>query len=160
MAMTLVTSPSAVVIDANVVIAICAREQAKLNTAKAAVADYTAKGWFFYAPGAIVNEVLFVLCFQQQNGLLTPAAHRKAVENFRDQMRGILPPPTGEAALIIRAEEIRGGYSCRRSADGIYIALAEELAQSGTTELLAFDADLPKQAARNAPTVKVNLLPS
>jgi len=61
--------------------------------------------------------------------------------------------------LIARAEEIRGGYSCRRSADGLYIALAEELSQSVPTELLTFDEDLPKQAAKNAPAVKVNLLP-
>jgi predicted nucleic acid-binding protein len=69
------------------------------------------------------------------------------------------PPPSGDAALIARAEQIRNGYGCSHSADGIYIALAEELSQSGATELLTFDTDLPKQAARNAPTVKVNLLP-
>jgi predicted nucleic acid-binding protein len=157
--MTPSSNAGAVVIDANVVIAICAHEQDKFDTAEAAIADYTTRGWLFYAPGVIVSESLFVLCFKQQNGLLTPATYLKAVENFRDQMRGILPPPTGEASLIVRAAEIQSGYSCRHSADGIYIALAEELSQSGATELLTFDADLPKQAARNAPTVKVNLLP-
>ena len=57
-----------------------------------------------------------------------------------------------------RANEIRASYSCRRTADGIYSALAEELTQTGPTELLTFDGDLPRQAARNAPTVKVRLL--
>lgn len=111
--MTPLINAGAVVMDANVFIALSAREKAKLAVAEAALSAYAAKGWLFYAPGVIIAEALYVLC----------------------------------------------GYSCRRSADGIYIALAEELAQTRTTELLTFDTDLPKQAARNAPTVKVNLLP-
>jgi len=42
----------------------------------------------------------------------------------------------------------------------VYLALAEELMASyADVRLLTFDADLPKQAARNAPTVTIHLLP-
>jgi hypothetical protein len=50
----------AVVLDANVLIALCAREQDKLLTAETALAAYTAKGWLFYAPGVILGEVLYI----------------------------------------------------------------------------------------------------
>lgn len=73
-------------------------------------------------------------------------------------MQGILPPPRGDASLITRAEEVRSGYGCSRSADGIYIALAEELARQGPTNLLTFDQDLENQAKQNAPTVSVHLI--
>jgi predicted nucleic acid-binding protein len=157
---TAVGLAGAVVIDANVLIAVCAREQDKLATAEAALADYTAKGWLFYAPGVILGEVLYILCGKLQSGLLNATAHREAIENLQDQMKAILPPPRGEASLIARAEEVRSGYGCSRSADGLYIALAEELAQAGAAELLTFDAGFANQIARNAPTVMVNLLPS
>jgi predicted nucleic acid-binding protein len=157
--MTPLSNPGAVVIDANVFIALGAREQAKLAVAETALADYAARGWLFYAPGVIIAEVLYILCGKRQSGELDDTAYQEAIDSFLDQMKAVQPPPNGDAALIARAEQIRSGYSCRRSADGIYIALAEELSQLVTTELLTFDADLPKQAARNAPTVKVNLLP-
>ena len=86
------------------------------------------------------------------------AEHDQAVKSFEAQMKAVLPPPDGDAALITKAEEIRQGYGCGRSADSIYLALAWELAQSETTELLTFDQDLQKQAAKKAPSVKVNLL--
>lgn len=153
------TSSSAVVIDANILIAICSQEPTYV-TAEQALADYTAKNWTFYAPGAIVMEVLFILCKKLQDGLINAATHKQAVEDFNDYMSVILPPPNRDAALIIRAEEARAGYGCSRSADGFYIALAEELGKTGTTELLTFDKGMVNQAAKNAPTVKVNLLPS
>ena len=56
---------------------------------------------------------------------------------------------------MARAEAIRAGYSCRRSADGIYIALAEQLTAVMPTTLLTFDQDMKSQAAKNAPTVTV-----
>ena len=154
------TPVGAVVLDANVLIAICAREQDKLLTAETALAAYTANGWLFYAPGVILGEVLYILCGKLQNGLLDATAHQEAIENLQDQMNAILAPPSGEAALIARAEEIRSSYGCSRSADGLYIALAEELAQTGAAELLTFDTGIVNQVARNAPTVTVNLLPS
>jgi hypothetical protein len=54
---------------------------------------------------------------------------------------------------------MRKSYGCSRSADSIYLALTEELAQSATVELLTFDQDLQKQATKNAPGIKINLLP-
>ncbi len=151
-------SPGAVVIDANVLIAIYAHEQTKLKLAETAVDDYAKRNWQFYAPGVIVSEVLYILCGKLQSAVLTQADHAKAIQDFADQMNVILPPPNGDGALILRAEELRQGYGCSHSADGLYIALAEALTQQSPTELLTFDSGLSKQAAKNAPTVKVNLL--
>lgn len=159
MTMTPASSPGAVVVDANVLIGICANEQNKVALATSAMRGYAANGWNFYAPGVIVAECLFALCGKVQNGVLTFDEHEQAINWLRTYMKDFLPPPNGDASLIARAEEIRSGYSCRRSADSLYIALAEEMSQSVPTELLTFDADLPKQAAKNAPAVKVNLLP-
>jgi predicted nucleic acid-binding protein len=149
----------AVVVDANVSIAVCAREQDKLATAEAAINDYAAKGWTFYAPNVIVGEVLFALCKKLQDGSLTQTDYDDAVESFSEQMQMILPPPGGEASLIARAKEIRSGYGCSRSSDSIYIALTEELTKRGSAEFLTFDGDTVNQIAKNALTVKVNLLP-
>jgi predicted nucleic acid-binding protein len=70
----------------------------------------------------------------------------------------VQPPPSGDVALIQRAEQISNGYGCSRSADGIYIALAEELQQSVQTVILTFDQNMPNQAASKAPSVTVQLL--
>ncbi len=70
----------------------------------------------------------------------------------------ILPPPYGEASIVLRAEAMRSGYGCSRSADGIYIALAEELTKSMPTVILTFDQSMGNQAASHAPTVKVETL--
>ena len=59
---------------------------------------------------------------------------------------------------MLRAEQIRSGYGCSHSADGLYIALAEQLGRSQPTTLLTLDAGLSKQAARNAATVIVDLI--
>ena len=67
-----------------------------------------------------------------------------------DYMALIAVPNNGDASLLPRAEEIRSGYGCSRSADGLYIALAEELAKSGTAELLTFDKGTVNQVANNA----------
>ncbi len=148
-----------VVIDANVMIAICAKEQGKQITAKNAIEDYVVKGWMFSAPNVIVAEVMYILCLKLQDGSLTSALYEKAIENFYDYAINFLPPPTGEASLIKRAREIRQGYGCSRSSDSLYIALAEELTASYHVELLTFDTGFINQAAKNAPTVKINLLP-
>jgi predicted nucleic acid-binding protein len=153
------SSAGAVVIDANILISICSREPSE-ETAKAALAGYAAKRWNFYAPGAIFTEVLFILCQKLQAGIIDSAKHRKAVEDFNDYMSVILPPPRGDAALLLRAEAVRNGYSCLHSADGFYIALTEELAGSGEAELLTFDKRAVNVVMKNAPSVKVNLLPS
>ena len=66
--------------------------------------------------------------------------------------------PIGDSSLLTRAEQICQGYGCSRSADTFYIALAEQLAHQGTTELITFDVDQSKMAAAFAPIVSVRLL--
>jgi predicted nucleic acid-binding protein len=148
----------AVVIDANVTIAISSIESGKEPVASAALAGYARQGTAFYAPGVIVAETLYVLCQKSQNGSLTPVEYGSAVRSFHTLMASILPPPQGDGSLILAADRIRAGYGCSRSADSLYIALAEELSQTRPTRLLTFDQDLPKQVARNAPGVNVHLL--
>ena len=156
--MSLPSSQGAVVIDANVLIAVCAKEQNLHVQAEAALNDYATRGWLFYAPGVVVAETLYILCRKLQAGTLTTSEHDKAIKSFQVHMQGILPSPRGDASLITRAEEVRSGYGCSRSADGIYIALAEDLSKTGPTKLLTFDQDLENQVKQNAPTVSVHLI--
>ena len=153
-----ISKPGAVVIDANFSIALAARESAKEAQAKAAITYYTKNGYLLFAPGVIVSETLFVLCGKERAGLLDPAEYEQAVADFQIFMNPVLPPPNGEVSLILRAAQICEGYGCGRSADAIYIALAEELSQTYTTRLLTFDRRLPNQASRHAPSVSVHLL--
>jgi len=148
----------AVVLDANVLIALCAQEQDKFSKAKTTFDSYLSQGWLYYAPAVLLAETLYILCGKLQNGELTPVSHAQAMQLLQQYLLLISPPPSGDFSLAARAEAIRQGYGCSRSADGLYIALAEELAQHGPTELLTFDQGLVKQAAQNAPAVKVNLL--
>ena len=148
----------AAVVDASVAIAMCAKEAIREALVASELLRLSKAGFSFYAPGAIVAETLFVLCHKLQNQLLTPSEHAQGVEDFETLMSMILPPPAGEASLVCRAESIRTGYSCRRLADGIYIALAEALSVQMPTVLLTFDQDLRSQAARNAPTVVIQTL--
>jgi hypothetical protein len=59
--MTQPSSPTAVVIDASVVISICSNE-ATFSTATNALSKYASMGCAFYAPHVLVSEVLYVLC--------------------------------------------------------------------------------------------------
>ncbi len=154
----LTSKPGAIVVDANTAIAIAAKEAANEPQAQAALAYYSSNGYLLFAPGVIVSETLFALCGQEQRHALSPPQYVQAVAEFYNFMKGVLPPPNGEASLILRADQIRAGYGCSRSADAIYIALAEELSLTYSTRLLTFDRGLPNQAARNAPTVSVHLL--
>jgi predicted nucleic acid-binding protein len=151
------SSLGAVVIDANILVAICSQEP-NGQAAENALDDYAARNWAFYAPGAILTEVLFILCKKHQDGLLTDAEHEQAVNIFNSYMQGIRPSPQGDIGFILRSEEIRKGYSCLHSADSFYLALTEELAKSGAAEFLTFDKRAVNVAANNAPTVKINLL--
>jgi predicted nucleic acid-binding protein len=152
-------NPGIVVVDANIFISICSREPSE-TTARNALADYTARNWTFYAPSVTLSEVLFALCRKLQEGTLDAASHKQAVEDFNYSFVPALnPPPMGDAALLLRAEEIRTGYSCLHSADGFYLALTEELAKSGHAEFLTFDKRVVNVAAKNAPSITVNLLP-
>jgi predicted nucleic acid-binding protein len=159
MAMATPSNPPCLTLDANILIALCAKEVDKFSVADAELNDYASKGYIFYAPGVIIDECLYVLCKKlMDDGSLTPAEHAAAVADLCAYMGMISPPPNGDASLIARAEQIRSGYGCSRSADGIYIALAEELSAIRTTEFLTFDGDTRNQALRNAPTVSVRLL--
>jgi|SRR5882672_8026884 len=120
--------------------------------------DYGKNGRDFYAPNVIVAEVLYVLCQKLQTGLITQAKYNEAVEFFKDYMTLISTPTGGDAPLIQRAKEIRSGYGCSRSADSLYIALTEVLGRAGAAELLTLDEGFVNQAAKNAPSVKINLL--
>jgi predicted nucleic acid-binding protein len=151
-------STGAVVIDANVMIAICAKEAGKETNAKTVLAYYVGLNHAFYAPGVAITETLYILCQQHQAGLLTAAEHAPAVQDFAAFMAQVLPTPHGEAGLIMYAERFRAGYGCSRSADGIYLALAEHLANTAPTTLLTFDIALRSQATLTAPSVNVHLL--
>src|SRR5579862_3858606 len=144
-----ISPPDAVVVDTNLCVAVAAKETDKQSQASARLAHYTALGYEFFAPGVLVSETLYVLCKKLEVGTLTPATHAQAIADFHTFLSFIQPPPNGEIALVLRAEAIRGSYTCRRSADGLYIALAEELSVTRPTVLLTFDEDMAKQAARN-----------
>ena len=150
-------TPVAVVVDANIPIAICANEPGASN-ASIAVNQYISQQVDFFAPGAILAETLYVLCGKMHDGTITVAEHALAIQDFALFMRLIKSPPGGEGSLVLRAEAVRGTYTCRRSSDGIYIALAEALAMSVSTSLLTFDADMARQAAREAPAVTIHLV--
>ncbi len=150
--------PSAVVLDANILIALCSKENLTFQSAEKAFGEYIQNGWQFFAPNIIVAEVLYILCQKSSLGILTDAEHKRAVEVFEDYMTGVLLSENGESALIKRAVKIREGYGCSRASDSLYIALAEELTKTRTTELLTFDKGFVNQAAKNAPTVNVTLL--
>lgn len=145
-------------IDANVLIALCSREAGTYPVALAQMRNYVRGSYVAYGPGVLVAETLYILCRKLQSGVLTAEQHARAIQHLRVRMRGILPPPGGDGLLTWRAEQIRGTYGCSRSADGLYIALAEQLAQSGPAELVTFDADMQRQAATAAPGVAVCLL--
>lgn len=151
-------NPDAVVVDANILISLCIKEPATFTKAQTAFNDYGKNGFDFYAPNVIVAEVLYVLCQKLQTGLITHAKYDEAIEFFKDYMTLISTPTGGDAPLIERAKEIQSGYGCSRSADSLYIALTEALASDGAAELLTLDAGFVNQAAKNAPSVKVNLL--
>jgi hypothetical protein len=120
--------------------------------------QYAAAGYQFYAPGVVIAESLFVLCKKLEAKDISAQDHASAIADLCMYMSTILPPPNGDGSLVARAEQIRQTYECRRSADGLYLALTEELAAGGTSELLTFDGGMENQAQAGAPTVKVRLL--
>lgn len=152
------SNPGTLVIDANVTIALAAKETGREAKALAEMIRYAQLGYVWYAPGVLIAETLYILCGKKERGDLSDTDYATAVLGFQATMTSIHPPPNGDRALIARAERIGSGYGCSRSADGIYIALAEELSQTRPTTLLTFDQNMPNQAARNAPSVNVQLL--
>ncbi len=149
--------PKVVIIDANIIISISSKESNTFRIAENAFNKYATDGCEFFAPNVIVAEGMFALCNKLKDGILTQNQHDEAVESFIDYMT-IIETPSDEYLLMQRAVEIRGTYGCSRSSDGIYIALAEELSQTRTTELLTFDKGIQNQIANLAPAVTLNLL--
>ena len=158
MASSPISNPGAVVIDANIVIAISSKEAGRDATATAELTRYASLGYEWFAPGTTVSETLYILCGKLNSGVLSPTDYATAVQTFARMMNSILPPPGGDATLVLRAEQIGSGYGCSRSADAIYIALAEQLAFTRPTVLLTFDKGLPRQAAARTTAAAVHLL--
>ena len=152
--------PGVVVVDANVAVAIVSNEARREAEATRALSAYAMQGYELFAPGAIVTETLYALCQKFQAGLLSAVEHVAAVNRFEVFMGILQPPPGGDAMLIRRGYEICDGYGCSRSADAVYIALAEQLLRTRPTVLLTFDQGVPNQVSKNAPTVTVRLLTS
>jgi predicted nucleic acid-binding protein len=155
--MTPLNNAQIVITDANILIALCAKEP-KQSTAEDALEIYASKGFEFYAPSVIVPEVLFVLCKKHAEGFLTDRAYQEAIENFQDQMSAIITE--SDADLIKRATEIHDSLGCSRSADSIYIALAEKLSKNNSVEILTFDKGFVNHVSSTVPNVKINLLPA
>ncbi len=156
--MTPPSSAGAVVIDANVAVAISSLEAGRDVLANAELTRYLNQGYELYAPGAIVTETLYALCQKYQSALLSATEFDDAVDQFEVLMNIILPPPKGESSLVRASHSIGKGYGCSRSADSVYIALAAELILIRPTILLTFDRGVPTQAALYAPSVVVQLL--
>jgi predicted nucleic acid-binding protein len=158
MATAVGTSPKLIALDANFIIGFCAKEPDKHSSVKVELTRFATEGAQAFAPGVIISEALFVFCKKLEKGDLNPAQHAAAVRSLETIMKVISPPPRGDGSLISRAEKIRQGRTCRRTTDGIYIALAEELASIGPAELVTFDEGLQRQARAAAPSVTVRLL--
>ncbi len=88
MAMTPPSNPPAVVIDANVLIALCAKEVDKYAIALAWVPYYLQNNYEVYASGVIIAEALYILCGKLQQGLLTPTEHTLAIQDLEINMTG------------------------------------------------------------------------
>ena len=158
MAILMPNDAPALVIDANVTIAVAAREAGRDALATAEMRRYSSLGYEWFAPGIILGETLYILCQKHQAGFLTAVEYEDAVAEFEILMQSILPPPLGEASLVLSAQAVGAGYGCSRSADGIYIALAQQLAQNRLTVLITFDKALSHQASLQTPGVNVCLL--
>ena len=145
------------IVDASILVSIASKETPTHLPAEAAFKAYSQNGWKFFAPNVIVPEVMFALCQKLTGELLTKPEYEMAVKCFLDYMT-IISTPDDETDLVKRAIEIREGYGCSRSSDGLYIALAESLAKTKSVELFTLDGGMINQAANNAPTVRVKVL--
>jgi len=147
-----------VVVDANVVIAICSKEAITYPKAEHAFRSYARRAWDFCAPNIVVAEVLYVLCRKVADGVLTNGEHDLCVKAFEEIMTNVITPGGGDSTLISRAVEIRASYGCSRMSDSIFLAYAEKLTVDRKVELLTLDTGMINHAAKCTPTVSVNLL--
>lgn len=153
-------STPCLIVDANVMVGICAREKDKYDLALTRLESYLLAGYQCYAPGVILSEVLYVLAKKlHTEGTLSLREHEDAIDDFQEYLDSVIaPPPDGDRSLLKRAQRISQGYGASRTADAIYIALAESLGGNAVSEVLTFDAGIGGQVAMHAPSVKVNLL--
>jgi predicted nucleic acid-binding protein len=73
------SNPQSLVIDANVLVALCAKEVDKYAMADADLTRFAQAGYQFYAPGVIIAECLFVLGKKLEDGSLSARDHALAV---------------------------------------------------------------------------------
>jgi predicted nucleic acid-binding protein len=151
-------NPDCVVADASMMISLRAREPGSYASTQAQMADDANHGCRFYAPGVIVSETLYGLRRKRSEGSLTAIEHEQAVQSFLAFLAILSPPSNGDRSLVARGEALRSGYGRSRSADRLYIALAEELARDPITEIVTLDESLPNRASRNAPSINVRLI--
>ena len=147
----------ALVLDANIVLSLVAHEETQPRVSMA-LRSYFTQRYRMFAPGVLVSETLYVLCGKLNTGEMKSQEHTQSIAHLATFMELVNPSPEGDGSLVLRAEAIRGNYTCRRSADGIYIALAEMLAQTHQTVLLTFDEDMARQANKHTPRFAVDCL--
>ena len=114
--------------------------------------NYASRGYQFFAPGCIVSECLYVLAEKvDRDKTLTPPEHAAALADLCTYMGMLLPPPSGDFSLTARSEQIRSGYGASRSADGVFIALAEELQQPAQRKSSPSMRSSPNRRGRTHP---------
>jgi predicted nucleic acid-binding protein len=150
------TNAKRVIVDACIAIAVCSLEPTAPKIAKY-ISEKDAQGYEFYAPGAFVAEVLFVLCKKTHETppRLTQPDYDKAILLFDAFCKRLRLTSTGDYALIKRAVALRAGLVCNRTTDAIYIALAEEIAAS---EIVTTDPGMKAQAMAAGSSAHVEVI--
>lgn len=147
--MTSPADPTAAVLDASAAVALCAREPGREAVVRNYMAEAGVAGRKVHAPGVIVSEALHVFCKKFGRGELTSAGHAVAVADLENLARNLLPPPGGEHSLVGPAARLNAGYTCGKSNDSLYLALAEQLVAAGdVVEVVTFDDDQARRAGR------------
>lgn len=77
------SNPCALVIDANITIALAAKETGRETKALAEMARYALLGYLWYAPGVIIAETLYILCGKKLRGELSVSDYATAVSGFQ-----------------------------------------------------------------------------
>ncbi len=159
MDVTPTAKPPAVVVDASVIVGLCANEPDKYSAARAKFEEYAAAGCELFAPGVAIAEVLYALCRKLQENVFDLTDYLNAVTLFDSLMVDIKPSPKGDASLILRAEQIRASRGCSRANDALYLALAEQMMADRKAEVVTFDGKMKTHASAHAAGVAVQLLP-
>jgi predicted nucleic acid-binding protein len=90
------SNPPCVIVDSNVLIAICCKEAGRHALADAELVSYASRGYQFLAPGCIVSECLYVLAEKvDRHKTLTPAEHAAALADLCTYMGMFLSSEVG-----------------------------------------------------------------